>query len=176
MKTVKLIITTLIMALLSISPTEPRTENEPYMAVNHTQPNQHTVNVKLCGTDELDIAENKEDKLLEYTEEEILLLERVTMSETSIEPYDCKVATCVTILKRGKMYNKAIEEVIYEPYQFSFADNGKPTDEVKRAVVDAIENEGNYPDNMIYFRADYYHDFGVPYKQIGGHYFSLKEE
>jgi len=120
-------------------------------------------------------AENREDKALEYEEKEILLLERVTMSETSIESYECKVATAVTILKRAKMYNKSIEAVIYEPWQYSIADNGKPTEEVKKAVQDAILTESNYPDNMIYFRADRYHSFGSPYKQIGGHYFSLEE-
>ena len=44
------------------------------------------------------------------------------MSETSIEPYECKVATAVTILKRAKMYDKTIYEVVYEPYQYSLAE------------------------------------------------------
>lgn len=118
---------------------------------------------------------NKEDKALEYSEDELKLLERVTMSETSIEPYECKVATAVTILKRAKMYDKTIYEVVYEPYQYSLADNGAPTKEIKKAVLEAIQSADNYPDNMIYFRADYYHSFGIPYKQIGGHYFSLAE-
>jgi spore germination cell wall hydrolase CwlJ-like protein len=118
---------------------------------------------------------NREDKALEYDYNEILLLERLTMSETSLECYECKVATAVTVLKRAKMYNKSLSDVIYEPYQYSLADNGTPTAEVKRAVLEAIQTESDYPDSMIYFRAYYYHDFGTPYKQIGGHYFSLAE-
>lgn len=131
--------------------------------------------VLFFGTDVKAQAVNAEDKALEYDYSEILLLERLTMSETSLEPYECKVATAVTVLKRAKMYNKTIEQVIYEPWQYSLADNGAPTQEVKDAVQEAILTADNYPDTMIYFRAYYYHGFGVPYKQIGGHYFSLAE-
>ena len=116
---------------------------------------------------------NREDKMLEYSEEEIALMERLTMSEAGVEPYECKVATLVTVLKRAKMYDKSIAEVIYEPWQYSLANNGKPTAEVKEAVIEAVEKEEEYPDNMIYFRADYYHPFGTPYMSVGNHYFSL---
>lgn len=104
---------------------------------------------------------------------EIALLERVVMSEASIEPYDCKVAVAETILNRMDMYSTSLEDVVYAPNQYSMADNGQPTDEVKRAVAQALEYKVN-PTNMIYFRQDYYHSFGTPYTAYGEMYFSLK--
>lgn len=154
---------------MTCQPSEPQGEIEPYMTVHRSIPTNVPVKVELWQP------QNKEDKQLEYTDTEIALLERMTMSEASIETYDCKVATCVTTIKRSKLYGKTIEEVIYEPYQYSLADNGKPTEEVSKAVKDAIETEGDYPDTMIYFRANYFHSFGVPYAVYGNHYFSLSE-
>jgi spore germination cell wall hydrolase CwlJ-like protein len=107
-----------------------------------------------------------------YSDYEIALLERVVMSEASIEPYECKVAVCETILNRCDMYNSNIEDVVYSPNQYSMADNGYPTDEVRLAVQQAISYRIS-PSNMIYFRQDYYHSFGEPYTRYGDMYFSL---
>ena len=168
----------LALTLMSLSPAEPKAETEPYMSVHHDMPEQHQVNVVLWGTDKREVNTNftinREDKDSEYTEDEILLMERVVMSESSTEPFEGKVAVAKTIINRSKLYGMSIEEVIYSPYQYSFSDNGKPTEEVKRAVVTAI-NDTEYPSNMIYFREGGYHSFGVPYMQIGKHYFSLSE-
>lgn len=158
--------------LMSLSPAEPQGEIEPYMTVYHELPKQHEVNVTLW--EPVTPTVNKEDKDSEFTEQEILLMERVTMSEASTEPFEGKVAVAKTILNRAKMYDMSIEQVVYEPYQYSVTDNGKPSEEVKRAVLEAI-NDTELPDNMIYFKQGEYHGFGVPYKQIGNHYFSLSE-
>ena len=91
------------------------------------------------------------------------------------EPLDGKIAVVETILNRCDIYGKTIEEVVYEPYQYSTADNGEP-DETVREAVDIALSSNTYPDDMIYFRAGYYHSFGTPYRQIGNHYFSLKGE
>lgn len=110
------------------------------------------------------------------TPEEYELLLRVCMSECGGkygEPLDGKIAVVETILNRCRIYGKSIEEVVYEPYQYSTYDNGEPDETVEQAVGIALR-ENIYPEDMIYFRTDYYHSFGKPYRQIGNHYFSLK--
>lgn len=162
------------LVLASMSPIEDTSTAPPYKYEVYKPVYNNTVDVKLWGVSEkTEQATEESATTTEYSEDDILLLERVTMSEASVEPYDCKVATCVTVLKRAKK-GKTISEVVYAPYQYSVADNGYPTAEVKEAVQDAIRMEGEYPDGMIYFRADRFHDFGTPYMVYGNHYFSLE--
>lgn len=114
----------------------------------------------------------------EVTDEEYKLLLRVCMSECGSarwgnEPMEAKIAVVETILNRVDMGYGTITEVIMAPNQYSTADNGEPDWSCEEAVEAALT--GNmYPDNMLYYRTDYYHDFGIPYKQIGSHYFSCK--
>ena len=117
---------------------------------------------------------NEETKV---TPEEYRLLLRVCMSECGGEcgePLDGKIAVVETILNRSEIYGKSIEEVVYEPYQYSTSDNGEPDESVEQAVDIALR-ENIYPDDMIYFRTANYHTFGKPYQKIGNHYLSLKE-
>ena len=116
---------------------------------------------------------NEETKV---TPDEYNLLLRVCMSECGGkygEPLEGKIAVVETILNRSEIYGKTIEEVVYEHYQYSTADNGEPDETVEQAVDIALR-ENIYPDDMIYFRTGNYHSFGTPYRQIGNHYFSLK--
>lgn len=134
---------------------------EPIQDVNHA----NEINIVFVG--------NEETKV---TPEEYRLLLRVCMSECGGkygEPLDGKIAVVETILNRCEIYGKSIDEVVYEPYQYSLSDNGEPDETVEQAVDIALR-ENIYPDDMIYFRTDYYHSFGTPYQRIGNHYFSLK--
>lgn len=111
------------------------------------------------------------------TDEEYQLLLRVCMSECGGkwgEPLEGKVAVVETVLNRVDLGYGTITEVITQPYQYSMANNGKPDETVIEAVEMALSGD-MYPDDMLYFRTACYHDFGIPYKQIGAHYFSLKE-
>ena len=138
------------------------TDIESIQDVNHA----NEINIVFVG--------NEETKV---TPEEYRLLLRVCMSECGGkygEPIEGKIAVVETILNRCDIYGKSIEEVVYEPYQYSTADNGEPDETVEQAVDIALR-ENIYPDDMIYFRTGYYHSFGEPYQQIGSHYFSLKE-
>ena len=106
------------------------------------------------------------------------LLCRVCMSECGGydgEPLDGKIAVVETILNRSDIFGMSIEDVVYEQNQYSTAYNGEPDESVRQAVDIAL-GCNTYPDDMIYFRAGYYHSFGTPYRQIGNHYFSLKGE
>ena len=111
------------------------------------------------------------------TNEEYELLLRVCMSECGGkwgEPIEGKIAVVETILNRVDMGYGSITEVITAPNQYSLADNGEPDESVVNAVEMALRNNV-FPDNMIFFRANHYHPFGTPYRQIGLHYFSLYE-
>ena len=81
---------------------------------------------------------NEETKV---TPEEYRLLLRVCMSECGGkygEPLDGKIAVVETILNRCEIYGKSIEEVVYEPYQYSTSDNGEPDETVEQAVDIAL--------------------------------------
>ena len=140
-------------------------------------------NINICSEEiieTIDITEEQTEDICSYyvTDEEYNLLLRVCMSECGGkygEPLEGKIAVVETILNRSEIYGKTIEEVVYEPNQYSVADNGEP-DETVREAVDIALSSNTYPDEMIYFRSGYYHSFGEPYKQIGNHYFSLKGE
>lgn len=124
------------------------------------------INIVFIGNDETKV-----------TQDEYNLLLRVCMSECGGkygEPLEGKIAVVETILNRCDIYGKSIDEVVYEPYQYSTSDNGEPDETVEQAVDIALR-ENIYPDDMIYFRTGNYHSFGEPYQQIGNHYFSLKE-
>ena len=138
-----------------------------------TKIEENTEVISSSGNVEIVFIGNEETKV---TPEEYNLLLRVCMSECGGrygEPLDGKIAVVETILNRCEIYGKSIDEVVYEPYQYSLADNGEPDETVEQAVDIALR-ENIYPDDMIYFRTDYYHVFGTPYQQIGNHYFSLK--
>lgn len=131
-----------------------------------TVSNAKEINIVFVGNDETKV-----------TPEEYRLLLRVCMSECGGkygEPLEGKIAVVETILNRCEIYGKSIEEVVYEPYQYSTSDNGEPDETVEQAVDIALR-ENIYPDDMIYFRSGNYHSFGTPYQKIGNHYFSLKE-
>ena len=140
-------------------------------------------NSNICSEEQIetiDITEEQTENEYSYcvTDEEYNLLLRVCMSECGGkygEPLEGKIAVVETILNRSEIYGKSIEEVIYEPNQYSVSDNGEP-DETVREAVDIALSSNTYPDDMIYFRAGYYHNFGTPYRQIGNHYFSLEGE
>ena len=139
-----------------------------------TKIEENTEVISSSGNVEIVFIGNEETKV---TPNEYNLLLRVCMSECGGrygEPLEGKIAVVETILNRCDIYGKTIEEIIYEPNQYSTADNGEPDETVEQAVDIALR-ENIYPDDMIYFRADNYHTFGKPYQKIGNHYFSLKE-
>ena len=162
--------TFMVMAMCNVASAVPEESEREIVktSVEEVQKVQHAqeINIVFIG--------NEETKV---TPDEYNLLLRVCMSECGGkygEPLDGKIAVVETILNRCEIYGKTIEEVIYEPYQYSLADNGYPDETVEQAVDIALR-ENIYPDDMIYFRTGNYHSFGEPYQQIGNHYFSLKE-
>lgn len=115
------------------------------------------------------------DTRRKVTDTEYNILTRVCMSEAGNQPLEGKIAVLATLLNRVDLGYGTIEEVVTSPNQYSIADNGEPNSECFKAVEMILEGYEEFPDNMIYFKTDYFHSFGTPYKQIGDHYFSLKE-
>ena len=99
---------------------------------------------------------------------------KAVMGESGSEPLVGKVAVAATILNRMEYYNQTVYQALeaYDAYPYY----GVVTEECYRAVEIAIENRDLFPRDMMYFRTMHYHNFGVPYVQIGNHYFSCKGE
>ena len=111
------------------------------------------------------------------TDEQKDLMARVVMSEASLLSFDGKCAVANTIVNRvlSDKFPSTIEEVIYQRYQYSLADNGDPDISCYDAVEAALTYE-QYPLDMFYFRTGHYHSFAEDYCQIGNTYFSTERD
>jgi len=115
-----------------------------------------------------------------YTQEEIDLMARVVMSESSILPMDGKQAVAQTILNRvaSEKYPDTISEVVYQVInghkQYSTAWNGEPNADCYYAVEGAIEYPNAYPTDMFWFRTEYPHTFAHFYTQCGNTFFNTE--
>jgi spore germination cell wall hydrolase CwlJ-like protein len=92
-----------------------------------------------------------------FTEEELLLLAKITMVEAGYEPYEGQLAVVNVILNRLKdpRFPDTIRDVIYAPNQFPPAHNGlldkaEPSESVWRAVREAVAGNNNV-ENAVYF-------------------------
>jgi hypothetical protein len=104
------------------------------------------------------------------------LMAKVIMAEAGSEKFAGKVAVAIAILNRSDYYEQTIYEVLTAPNQFA-SPAYIVTEDCYKAVEFAKENRDLFPEDMIYFRNKYYHkNLGVPYIQIGGHFFSTVEE
>lgn len=113
------------------------------------------------------------EKLSKITLDDFYEICRVVMNEAGGESYKCQVAVAETIINRinSDEFPDTIYEVLYQPYQYSHADNGEITDSVKEAVTQALEQH-IYDTDMMYFREDYYHEFAEDYFYVENMYFS----
>ena len=104
---------------------------------------------------------------------DIQVIAEAVMGESGSEPLIGKVAVAATILNRMEYYNQTVYQALeaYDAYPYY----GVVSSECYRAVEIAMENRDLFPKDMMYFRTKHYHNFGIPYVQIGNHYFSTKE-
>lgn len=126
------------------------------------------------------------------TEEEFELVCTTVMCETgsSKEPFESKVLVATVIFNQlldNDIYDEfpnTIKEVIYYKnggnysvvnlYKFKrILKNREWTEEIENAIETALKNNP-YPRDLLYFRTDYYHTFGKPYKKCGNTYFSTR--
>ena len=111
------------------------------------------------------------------TEEEIELIALVTMAEAEGECEEGKRLVIDTILNRvdGEHWPDTVEEVIYQPNQFTSMWNGRVDrcevrEDICQLVREELENRTNY--DVVFFMAGGYSKYGTPMFQVEHHYFS----
>lgn len=125
----------------------------------------------------IEYQESSDTTTTTITDQEIELIALVTMAEAEGESEEGKRLVIDTILNRvdHERFPDSIEEVIYQPSQFSSMWNGR----VDRCYVDEaicelvreeIENRTN--DEVMFFTAGRYSKYGEPMFIEGNHYFS----
>ena len=115
-----------------------------------------------------------------YTDEEIYLIALVTLAEAEGECEEGKRLVIDTILNRvdSPHFPNTVEEVIYQPYQFSSMWNDRytrvtVTDDICDLVREEIYHRLNT--EVIFFTANQYGMYGTPMFQVENHYFSSYE-
>ena len=114
---------------------------------------------------------------LDITEEEIELIAMVTMAEAEAEPELGQRLVIDTILNRvdGEHWPDTIEEVIYQPNQYTCMWNGRldrceVKDDICQLVREEVVNRTN--SEVVFFRTQRYSDYGTPMFKACCHYFS----
>ena len=120
------------------------------------------------------------EEVIDYgmSQEDIELIALVTMGEAEGEPEEGKRLVIDTILNRidsERFKGNNAHDVIYAKNQFSCMWDGRiercyVKEEIVELVKEELLNRAN--SEVLYFRADYYHNFGTPVMQVGNHYFS----
>lgn len=112
------------------------------------------------------------DDSIEFFEYLVRCVEAEAGGETELG----KRLVCDVVLNRYENWGyDTIVDVINDPHQFSVVGDGRihtvePSESTYRIVEEELENRTNT--EVLYFRADHYHDFGTPMFQEKGHYFS----
>lgn len=108
---------------------------------------------------------------------DIELISMVVMAEAEGEPEEGKRLVIDTILNRvdSRYFPNSVIDVVYQPNQFSSMWNGRINrcyvkDDIYALVLEEVTNRSN--SDVIFFRTDYYSNYGVPMYQVGNHYFS----
>lgn len=117
--------------------------------------------------------EEEEPKAPILTDQELIAM--VVMAEAGNQDMLGKVAVASVVLNRCDYFGLTVESVVKAKGQFSFPYYGTVSEDCYRAVEIAEQSRDLFPATMLYFRNTKYHDFGIPYEEIGDHYFSLIE-
>lgn len=123
------------------------------------------------------VIEEEEEIIIEETQpsvkSDIQVIAETVEGEGGNQPLVGKVAIAATMLNRMERTGRSAESIALEAYN-AYPYYGPVSEESYKAVEIAMNNRDLFPSDMMYFRAGHYHDFGVPYCQIGDHYFSTK--
>lgn len=112
----------------------------------------------------------------EYSED-VKLIALFTIAEGEDEPEKAQRLIIDTILNRkdSEEFPNTYSGVLYQKGQFSVATNGRLNrcsinDDICDLVEEEMEERTN--DEVLYFRAGHYHNFGTPITYSGDTYFS----
>lgn len=123
-------------------------------------------------------AEESDSWYMYLTPEEQVDLATLVYLEAGCESYECQKGVASVVVNRMTRYDKTLHEVIYAKNQFSPAyliESSTYDDTAIAATMDVLFNGPIFPVNVLYFRADYYHNWGYgvePYCVIDNTYFS----
>lgn len=126
---------------------------------------------------ELTIPEVEEEP--RFTDEEIDLLALVTMAEAEGESEEGKRLVIDTILNRVdselRYFPDTVHDVIYQKNAFTSMWNGRVDrcyvdEDIRQLVLEEIESRTN--NDVMYFCAGVYSNYGTPMFPVGNHYFS----
>lgn len=147
--------------------TAPEVKEEPAKEIYISKSIQETIKASAEATPEE----------LGLSAEEIDLIALVTMAEAENQSELGKRLVIDVILNRveSERFSNTVDGVIYAKNQFECMWNGrvdrcKVKDDIRRLVIEELNNRTN--DKVLYFRANYYHNFGTPVLSEGDHYFS----
>lgn len=111
------------------------------------------------------------------TEEEIDLIALLTMAEAEGECEEGQRLVIDVVLNRvdDPHFPNTVYGVVYQKNQFSgmYGERIKRCyvmDELVELVRDELESRTNH--EVVFFRTNHYHSYGVPMFQVGAHYFS----
>lgn len=123
------------------------------------------------------VVEPEEPPVPSVTQEEIELIALCVMAEAEGECEYGQRLVIDVILNRvdDPHFPDTIYDVIYQKNQFAGMYGDRITrcyvkDELVQLVREELENRTDY--DVVFFRTDHYHSYGVPKFQVGAHYFS----
>lgn len=126
-------------------------------------------------TNEYQSEDDNNTSIFSYDEKH--LIAKVCLAEAEDQTELGKRLVISTILNRidSEVYADNVYDVVYQPYQFEVMSNGRidkvtVTDEVIQLVEEEIVDRTN--EDVIYFRMDYYSEYGTPLFVEDDHYFS----
>lgn len=164
----------------SLQYVEERAESEPTpnMVVEYPQTTFEVDVTYKAAESDLDEPELEPEPYIYLTEDELYLLGTVIYLEAGNQSYECKLAVGSVILNRMTTGSMTLNEVIYQPQQFSVVNQipySSPTEESASAAHELMMNGPTIDTYVTYFRASHYHNFSsymVNYMQIDDTYFS----
>lgn len=172
----------------SLLPTQPSTAvvNDETTQDNNVTPcwvdsddaTSYTISSSQC----IDVRYNDFSNLIS-TENEINMLATLVYLEAGVESFDCQEAVVSVVLNRMYIYNKSLEEIIYEDGQFTPADNiqySNPSNSTLKAVETVLSCGTTLPMYVTFFRSGHYHNWDssryVPYCNIDNTYFTYDKQ
>lgn len=104
---------------------------------------------------------------------EVEILAKLLYCEAGDMTWEGQVYTCSAILNMSEYTGISIDSLAHNSKVYSsapYVDSVQPK-EMQYEVIDYVLKGGRIPE-ICYFRTDYYHSFGTPVCEVGGHYFS----
>lgn len=161
---IKVAYTSAVLKLMDVEP-EPSNSPEPVPEVR--------VLADIAYEKKADTYKYSEEDTYQYSEEEKIYIARVVYAEARGEIFEGQVAVATVVLNRfesGK-FGSSVKKIVFARSQFAVSK--RYNEEGMSAVEAAIEQKGEYPENMYYFQASKrkkWRNF-VYLTRIGGHSF-----